>query len=123
RLVESGEVDALVAERVWQELAKGLMAERPGRMFEVLEQTGALPRIMPQLVYTEELGAELAIAHEQQLPLAARYAILCRLTPEVEALGKRLRAPSACVAHALLLQELLKHIDTQDPDTMLAVME
>ena len=35
-MVEDGEVDALVAERVWQELAKGLMEKQPSRMFEVL---------------------------------------------------------------------------------------
>ena len=33
KMVEAGEVDALVAERVWQELAKGLMEEKPSRMF------------------------------------------------------------------------------------------
>ena len=35
-MVEAGEVDALVAERVWQELARGLMEAKPSRMFELL---------------------------------------------------------------------------------------
>src|SRR5439155_18565621 len=35
-MVAAGEVDALVAERVWQELARGLMEGKPSRMFEVL---------------------------------------------------------------------------------------
>ncbi len=48
-MVEDGEVDALVPERVWQELAKGLMEAKPSRMFEVLRQCGALKRIMPEL--------------------------------------------------------------------------
>ena len=48
-MVEAGEVDALVAERVWQELAKGLMEAQPSRMFEVLRACGALQRIMPEL--------------------------------------------------------------------------
>lgn len=49
QMVECGEVDALVAERVWQELAKGLMEARPSRMFEVLRACGALGKILPEL--------------------------------------------------------------------------
>lgn len=48
-MVENGEVDALVPERVWQELAKGLMEAKPSRMFEVLRACGALQKIMPEL--------------------------------------------------------------------------
>ena len=49
RMVDAGEVDALVAERVWQELARGLMECAPSRMFAVLRDCGALARIMPEL--------------------------------------------------------------------------
>ena len=49
RMAEAGEVDALVPERVWQELARGLMENRPSRMFEVLRDCGALARILPEL--------------------------------------------------------------------------
>ena len=49
RMVEAGEVDALVPERVWQELSRGLMEARPSRMFEVLRACGALSRILPEL--------------------------------------------------------------------------
>ena len=48
-MVASGEVDHLVAERVWQELAKGLMEAAPSRMFEVLRQCGALTRLLPEV--------------------------------------------------------------------------
>lgn len=48
-MVENGEVDALIPERVWQELAKGLMETRPSRMFEVLRQCGALKKILPEV--------------------------------------------------------------------------
>ena len=41
-MVQHGEVDHLVPERVWQELARGLMEEKPSRMFEVLRDCGAL---------------------------------------------------------------------------------
>ncbi|MBD8049638.1 multifunctional CCA addition/repair protein [Limnohabitans radicicola] len=49
QMVENGEVDHLVPERVWQELAKGLMAEKPSRMFEVLRACGALKVLLPEL--------------------------------------------------------------------------
>jgi tRNA nucleotidyltransferase (CCA-adding enzyme) len=49
RMVQDGEVDALVPERVWQELAKGLMEAKPSRMFEVLRESGALKRILPEV--------------------------------------------------------------------------
>lgn len=49
QMVENGEVDALVPERVWQELARGLMERKPSRMFEVLRECGALARLMPEL--------------------------------------------------------------------------
>jgi tRNA nucleotidyltransferase (CCA-adding enzyme) len=48
-MVEHGEVDHLVSERVWQELARGLMEQRPSRMFEVLRGCGALKRLLPEV--------------------------------------------------------------------------
>jgi len=48
-MVADGEVDHLVAERVWQELAKGLMEEKPSRMIEVLRDCGALARLLPEV--------------------------------------------------------------------------
>ena len=49
RQMSSGEVDHLVAERVWQELATGLMEEKPSRMLEVLRDCGALARLLPEV--------------------------------------------------------------------------
>lgn len=48
-MVESGEVDHLVPERVWQELAKGLMEATPSRMLQVLRACGALQRLLPEV--------------------------------------------------------------------------
>jgi len=48
-MVEAGEVDALVAERVWQELARGLMEAKPSRMFELLRECAALERLLPEV--------------------------------------------------------------------------
>jgi len=48
-MVANGEVDALVAERVWQEIARGLMEARPSRMFETLRACGALQKLLPEV--------------------------------------------------------------------------
>ena len=48
-MVQHGEVDHLVPERVWQELAKGLMENTPSRLFEVLRDCGALARLLPEV--------------------------------------------------------------------------
>jgi tRNA nucleotidyltransferase (CCA-adding enzyme) len=48
-MVAAGEVDALVPERVWQELARGLMERQPSRMFEVLRSCGALTKLLPEI--------------------------------------------------------------------------
>ncbi|MFZ2986658.1 multifunctional CCA addition/repair protein [Ideonella sp.] len=92
RMVDAGEVDALVAERVWQELATGLMEARPRRMLEVLRDCGALARLLPEVsrlwgvpqtavhhpeVDTgEHLLMVLDMAARLQAPLSARYACL-----------------------------------------------
>ncbi|WP_454872775.1 multifunctional CCA addition/repair protein [Paraburkholderia xenovorans] len=49
KMVADGEVDALVAERVWQEMSRGLMEKKPSRMFGVLRECGALARILPEI--------------------------------------------------------------------------
>ncbi len=48
-MVTRGEVDHLVPERVWQELARGLMEAQPSRMIETLRACGALARLLPEL--------------------------------------------------------------------------
>ena len=48
-MTAAGEVDALVAERVWQEISNGLMAAQPSRMFETLRECGALAKLLPEL--------------------------------------------------------------------------
>jgi len=111
KMVETGEADALVAERVWQEVALGLMEKKPSRMFEALRECGALDRVMPEidaLFASGDQGVEtlraLDAAAQAGASLEARFAVLARaLDPlAVEALADRLRAPAACRDLALL---------------------
>lgn len=62
-MVENGEVDALVPERVWQEFSRGLLEARPSRMIEVLRTCGALARLLPQLA-----ALWVPAAHQDALP-------------------------------------------------------
>ena len=114
RMVEAGEADALVAERVWKELSRGLMTVKPSRMLDVLHQSGALARVMPELREPAAVGADVDRAATLGLPLASRYALMCRLTPEREALGRRLRVPTECNDCARLLPEMLSGLEAVD---------
>ena len=91
-MVEHGEVDHLVPERVWQELARGLMEEKPSRMFEVLRACGALQVLLPEVArlwgvpqraeYHPEVDTGvhlmmvLDMAARLQAPLTVRFACL-----------------------------------------------
>ena len=92
-MVDAGEVGALVAERVWQELARGLMEDRPSRMFELLRACGALrvllpevdrlwgvpqrPEHHPEVDTGVHLMMVLDTAARLRTPLAVRFACLC----------------------------------------------
>jgi tRNA nucleotidyltransferase (CCA-adding enzyme) len=113
KMVASGEVDALVAERVWQELARGLMSTTPSRMLALLAEIGVASRTMPELVLTPRVQALVDRAAQQGLPLSSRYAVLCLDTNALKALATRLRVPSECADLARLLQIMLPAITTQ----------
>ncbi len=106
-MVAEGEADHLVAERVWQELARGLMEARPSAMFNVLSDAGALARVVP------ELGSGLSVlvlaivdhAATAQAPLAVRFALAVLGTADASSLASlcdRLRVPTECRELALL---------------------
>jgi tRNA nucleotidyltransferase (CCA-adding enzyme) len=133
RMVASGEADYLVAERVWQEFAKGLMEKHPQRMFEVLKASGLQAKLLPELK---------SIPKTLTGPLAVRFARLAWGLAEEKAgaLAKRLRAPNDVRDLALLaakhgeatlaarkpkdLLELLKRTDAfRRPERFAALLE
>lgn len=125
RMATDGEVDALVPERVWREVSRGLMAARPSRMLQVLQDADALPRIAPELQLTDVLLADLDRAAGQDVPLAGRYALLARGAQEPDALARRWRVPTECADHARLLRRVLDYIKAgrRDADAMLELIE
>ena len=122
-MVAHGEVDHLVAERVWQELARGLMEEKPSRMFEVLRECGALQVLLPEVArlwgvpqraeYHPEVDTGvhlmmvLDMAARLQAPLPVRFACL------VHDLGKGTTAADMLprhIGHEERSAELLKDV-------------
>ncbi|MDE1950409.1 MAG: multifunctional CCA addition/repair protein [Burkholderiales bacterium] len=95
-LVESGEVDALVPERVWQELSRGLMEGKPSRMFEVLRGCGALARLLPEV--DRLWGVPQPPEHHPEVDTGAH---LLLVLDQAAALGAPLTVRWACLMHDL----------------------
>ena len=112
QMVAHGEVDALVAERVWQEVAKGLLESHPSRMLTVLHECGALARIMGEITLSETLLAVLDHAAAQGHALPVRFAVLMlhMSKDSIEQLSERLRVPNECRELAVMAARERAHI-------------
>jgi tRNA nucleotidyltransferase (CCA-adding enzyme) len=101
-MVGNGEIDALVPERVWQELARGLMERAPARMFDVLQGCGALARLLPALaaVWPAPAAVPPVPANSGAAPLQESGVVA--LPAAIDAAGQA-GAP-LCVRLAVLLQ-------------------
>ncbi|MCU0804676.1 MAG: multifunctional CCA tRNA nucleotidyl transferase/2'3'-cyclic phosphodiesterase/2'nucleotidase/phosphatase [Burkholderiales bacterium] len=129
-MVDAGEADALVPERVWQEFARGLAEAQPGRMFAVLAESGALERVLPEwrALDAQRALAALACAAARHFPLAVRYAALfAGAAPGVvESAAARLRAPNDCRDLARLVVAkgpTLGRSRTLDADSLVSLFE
>jgi tRNA nucleotidyltransferase (CCA-adding enzyme) len=106
-MVKDGEADALVPERVVQELSRGLMEKKPSRMIEVLVDSGLIERLYSELEDIEPTAMALDRAVERKLLLPARFAVLANAARSPRAvadlLGKlRLQQESAQLARLLV---------------------
>ncbi|MCU0921741.1 MAG: multifunctional CCA addition/repair protein [Burkholderiaceae bacterium] len=96
RMVEAGEVHALVAERVWQELARGLMEATPSRLFELLRDCGALRVLLPEV---ERLwGVPQPPAHHPEVDTGVHLMMVLDESARVQA---ALPVRFACLGHDL----------------------
>jgi tRNA nucleotidyltransferase (CCA-adding enzyme) len=95
-MVEDGEVDHLVPERVWQELAKGLMEAQPSRMFTVLRSCGALARLLPEL--DRLWGVPQSPEHHPEIDTGIHVMLVLDRAAE---LGAPLEVRYACLGHDL----------------------
>ena len=129
-MVQHGEVDALVAERVWQELARGLMEAHPSRLLQVLQQCGALYRLLPELQWGSDSNLRdrslqvmqiLDLAARLSAPLPVRFACLIHAIATdrnrvdgdslLHGACERLRVPLECRDTAVLVAREHGNID------------
>jgi tRNA nucleotidyltransferase (CCA-adding enzyme) len=109
-MVEIGEVDALVPERVWQELSRGLMEARPSRLFEVLRRCGALARLLPEV--DRLWGVPQPPEHHPEVDTGVHLMLVLDMAAQ---LGASLEVRFACLGHDLgkgttPVDELPRHI-------------
>ena len=117
-MVSTGEVDALVAERVWQELSRALGEPHPQRFFEVLQQATALPKILPSMATLSQNPATwhktmqaLQTAAAKKRPVSLSYALMCAYLPQpLQDLHQRLRVPKDCADAADVLQAAYPYV-------------
>jgi tRNA nucleotidyltransferase (CCA-adding enzyme) len=96
RMVAHGEVHALVAERVWQELARGLMEATPPRMFEVLRSCGALAVLLPEV--DRLWGVPQPEAHHPEIDTGVHLMMVLNMAATLNA---PLAVRFACLMHDL----------------------
>jgi len=96
QMVDGGEVDHLVAERVWQELAKGLCEPAPSRMLEVLRACGALRRLLPEV--DRLWGVPQTAQHHPEIDTGAHLMLVMDMAARM---GASLPVRFACLVHDL----------------------
>jgi tRNA nucleotidyltransferase (CCA-adding enzyme) len=111
-MVDTGEADHLVAERVWQEFSKGLLEPQPALMFEALERCDFRPKLLPEFK---------SVPKSFSGPLPVRFAVLCWPLAEadIKALCERLKVPNDERELALLACRTQKLLAAAKPDELL----
>ncbi|WP_111494522.1 multifunctional CCA addition/repair protein [Marinobacter bohaiensis] len=134
-MAEAGEVEHLVAERVWQEIQRALLEADPGVFFRVLQQCGALETLMPPLA--DALGSQRRPTTLQALDaasrhgdrIAVRYAALVAGLGDgnlVDTLSERLKTPNDCRDLARLLADTVDDLledAPRDADLLMALLD
>jgi tRNA nucleotidyltransferase (CCA-adding enzyme) len=105
----SGELSALVKERVWQEISRGLMSEKPSRMLEILSEIGVFELFFPKLnLKNSPLLSDIDLAVSRQFNLSQRCAVLSSSlkAEDINAWSVLWGIPVECRDHAVLVREL-----------------
>jgi tRNA nucleotidyltransferase (CCA-adding enzyme) len=129
-MVASGELHALVPERVWQELSKALQASSPRRFFQVLHEGGALAVLMPEILSLgEDDFSQVDVVSDQLETVALRFAALWGGAGDKEAIEemtKRVRVPASIMDIACLVASCGRDVAQllgRDAQVMLGVFE
>lgn len=123
-MVAEGEVEHLVAERVWQEIQRAIHEQSPCTFFQVLRDCNALAVLVPELNPDTEFNAAMKALqriHALKGSTAERFAaLLCTLDePACMARAKALKAPNDCQQLARLIAAsipVIRQLDPSQPD-------
>ncbi|QQS16470.1 MAG: multifunctional CCA tRNA nucleotidyl transferase/2'3'-cyclic phosphodiesterase/2'nucleotidase/phosphatase [Neisseriales bacterium] len=124
QIVASDEMTALVPERIWQELAKGLMEKYPLLLLSVLNQCGALAILLPEIAKWYRATSQgfmpyqlkaLDDASARNMSLAQRFAIvmhtfdipIATLRTQIQAISCRLKVPNFCQHLAIRCADMI----------------
>jgi len=115
----SGELKALVKERVWQELKKGLSADYPSKMLDVLAACDAIHEIFHGAFdgnYPKKFFNYVDASAHQHMKLPQRYAALCHglEVDAIDDLSNKLSAPVECKDYAILTNQLVSSLSHDD---------
>src|SRR5688572_26588482 len=116
RMVDSGEADYLVPERVWQEFSRGLAESHPERMFEVLASSRLLERAFPQLkAWPQRFAGSIPV----------RFTVLTWPLDEtaIQGLCERLRTPNEVCDLALVAARNKDNLKHSNPEDLLALLK
>jgi tRNA nucleotidyltransferase (CCA-adding enzyme) len=116
QMVQAGEADFLVPERVWQEFSRALGERRPELMFEVLQRAGLLAKAFPELkAWPPRFSGSVPV----------RFAVLAwpLAENEVQALSERLRAPAEVRDLAVAAVRNKEGLKKSTPDALLGVLK
>lgn len=95
-MVASGEVDALVPERVWREVSRGLLEATPSRLLAVLRDSGALARVLPEV--DRLYGVPQSAEHHPEVDTGVHLGLVLDMAAR---LGAPLAVRFACLGHDL----------------------
>lgn len=121
KMVDEGEVDYLVPERVWQELQRALHEHAPDGFFETLRESGALAVLIPELdsagVFRSAMGSLRCIHDEPDASTEERFAALLSPLEANAAIvrAKALKAPNDCQSLARLATAFIPQLREMDP--------
>jgi tRNA nucleotidyltransferase (CCA-adding enzyme) len=127
-MASSGEIAALVPERVWREMERALGERMPAAFFDALADCGALSIVLPELRWESEDRRALQAAAVISPDASVRFGALMEGSgaEDIDALCHRLRVPGRFSELALLcarLQQSLAAAERLDPSDLLEVLD
>jgi tRNA nucleotidyltransferase (CCA-adding enzyme) len=129
RMVENGEIRALVPERLWRELERALAEPNPEAFFDCLQTCEALPVLMPELTWNQPARRALLTAVALGAPATVRFAALLaqHAAAAIDALCQRLRVPAEyrdlALLGAALAQRLLDATEQPSAQQLVTLLE